>query len=126
MNDTTANTVVGTVIGTVERVTERGEYRTVLLRRPAVDEFERSHADKCLVPFDLTPFVRKKLPAGALDVGACVEVGFRLTGREYNGKQYLSAVIDWVEPVAGAVAVGTEVSPTAEPAAPAEPDPLPF
>jgi len=120
MSDTTENTI----IGTVERVTERGEYRTVLLRRPAVDEFERARADKCLVPFDLTPFVRKKLPAGALDVGACVEVGFRLTGREYNGRQYLSAVLVWVEPVAGAV--GTEVSPTAEPAAPAEPDPLPF
>jgi hypothetical protein len=95
----------GTIIGTILNVTERGEYRTVLVQREAADKYEQEHADKTVIPFDLSPYLFKKNGvAGLLKVGTVVAVTFRLTGREYNGKRYLSAGIDSIEGVAGAAA----------------------
>jgi hypothetical protein len=95
----------GTIIGTILNVTERGEYRTVLVQREAADDYERKHADKTIIPFDMSPYLFKKNGvAGLLKVGTVVAVTFRLTGREYNGKRYLSAGIDSIEGGAGAAA----------------------
>jgi hypothetical protein len=120
----------GTIIGTILNVTERGEYRTVLVQREAADKYEQEHADKTVIPFDLSPYLFKKNGvAGLLRVGTVVAVTFRLTGREYNGKRYLSAGIDSIEGVGAADdepgAVMTD--PTgAAPDGQAESDPLPF
>jgi hypothetical protein len=90
----------GTIIGTILNVTERGEYRTVLVQREAADKYEQEHAEKTVIPFDLSPYLFKKNGvAGLLRVGTVVAVTFRLTGREYNGKRYLSAAIDSIEGV---------------------------
>ena len=95
----------GTIIGTILEVTERGEWRTVVIQREAADDYERKHAEKTVIPFDLSPYLFKKNGvAGLLKVGTVVAVTFRLTGREYNGKRYLSAAIDSIEGVAGAAA----------------------
>jgi hypothetical protein len=95
----------GTIIGTILNVTERGEYRTVLVQREAEDDYERKHAEKTIIPFDLSPYLFKKSGvAGLLRVGTVVAVTFRLTGREYNGKRYLSAGIDSIESAGGASA----------------------
>jgi hypothetical protein len=121
----------GTIIGTILNVTERGEYRTVLVQREAADKYEQEHADKTVIPFDLSPFLAKRSGvAGLLKVGTVVAVTFRLTGREYNGKRYLSACIDSIEGVAGASADepgAVQTDPTgAAPDGQAESDPLPF
>jgi len=95
----------GTIIGTILEVSERGEWRTVVIQREAADDYERKHADKTVIPSDLSPFLAKRSGvAGLLRVGTVVAVTFRLTGREYNGKRYLSAAIDSIEGVAGAAA----------------------
>jgi hypothetical protein len=119
-----------TIIGTILNVTERGEYRTVLVQREAADDYERKHADKTVIPFDLSPYLFKKNGvAGLLKVGTVVAVTFRLTGREYGGKRYLSAGIDSIEGV-GAVVTNTgavQTDPTgAAPDGQAESTDLPF
>ena len=119
-----------TIIGTILEVTERGEWRTVLVQREAADDYERKHADKTVIPFDLSPYLAKRSGvAGLLKVGTVVAVTFRLTGREYNGKRYLSAGIDSIEGVGAAAdepgAVTTD--PTgAAPDGQAEDSGLPF
>ena len=121
----------GTIIGTILNVTERGEYRTVLVQREAADDYERKHEEKTVIPFDLSPYLFKKNGvAGLLKVGTVVAVTFRLTGREYNGKRYLSAGIDSIEGVAGASADepgAVQTDPTgAAPDGQAEDSALPF
>ena len=119
-----------TIIGTILEVTERGEYRTVVIQREAADDYERKHADKTVIPFDLSPYMAKRSGvAGLLKVGTVVAVTFRLTGREYNGKRYLSAGIDSIEGVGASAdepgAVQTD--PTgAAPDGQAESDNMPF
>jgi hypothetical protein len=121
----------GTIIGTVISVTERGEWRTVIIRREAADEYERKHEEKTVIPFDMSPYIYKKTGvSGLMRVGTFVAVTFRLTGREYNGKRYLSACIDSIESAGGEAddapgAVRTD--PTgAAPDGKSEADPLPF
>ena len=94
----------GQLLGTIHSITERGEWRTVLIQRDPADQYERDHADRTMIPFDLSPHTRKKVPAGVLTGGVSVAVEYQLTGREYNGKRYLSAVIESIEAVGGAVA----------------------
>jgi len=59
-----------------------------------------------------------------------VAVTFRLTGREYNGKRYLSAAIDSIESAGGVAADepgAVQTDPTgAAPDGQAESDPMPF
>ena len=120
----------GTIIGTILNVTERGEWRTVVIQREAADDYERKHADKTVIPFALSPYLFKKNGvAGLLKVGTVVAVTFRLTGREYNSKRYLSADIDSIEGVGASAdepgAVTTD--PTgASPDGQAESTDLPF
>jgi hypothetical protein len=120
----------GTIIGTILNVTERGEWRTIVIQREAADDYERTHAEKTVIPFDLSPFLAKRSGvAGLLRVGTVVAVTFRLTGREYNGKRYLSAGIDSIEVVGASAdepgAVTTD--PTgAAPDGQAESDIMPF
>jgi hypothetical protein len=120
----------GTIIGTILNVTERGEWRTVVIQREAADDYERTHAEKTVIPFDLSPFLAKRSGvAGLLKVGTVVAVTFRLTGREYNGKRYLSAAIDSIEGVGASAdepgAVTTDLTGAA-PDGQAEDDPMPF
>jgi hypothetical protein len=78
----------GTIIGTIRNVTERGEWRTVVIQREASDDYERKHEEKTVIPFDLSPYTFKKDGvADLLRVGSVVAVTYRLTGREYNGKR---------------------------------------
>jgi len=120
----------GTIIGTILNVAERGEWRTVVIQREAADDYERKHEDKTVIPFDLSPYTFKKDGvAGLLRVGTVVAVTYRLTGREYNGKRYLSAGIDSIEGVGAVVsepgAVTTDTT-GAEPDGQTEDAPLPF
>jgi hypothetical protein len=121
----------GNIIGTVIDVVERGEWRTVVVRREASDEYERKNPEKTVIPFDMSPYIYKRTGvSGLLRVGTMVAVTFRLTGREYNGRRYLSACIDSIESAGGEAddapgAVKTD--PTgAAPDGKSEADPLPF
>lgn len=107
----------GTIIGTILNVEQRGEYRTVIIQREAADKYEREHADKTVIPFDLAPYLFKKTGvADMLRPGTIVAVTYRLTGREFNGKRYLSAGIESIEAVAGQVPQDKPENRTAEPA----------
>jgi hypothetical protein len=121
----------GNIIGTVIDVAERGEWRTVIIQREASDEYERKNPEKTIIPMDMSPYIYKRTGvSGLLRVGTLVAVTFRLTGREYNGKRYLSACIDSIESAGGEAddapgAVRTD--PTgAAPDGKREEDPLPF
>jgi hypothetical protein len=56
----------GTIIGTILNVTERGEWRTVVIQREAADDYERKHEDKTVLPFELTPYLFKRNGVAAL------------------------------------------------------------
>jgi hypothetical protein len=96
----------GTIIGTILNVTERGEYRTVLVQREAADDYERKHEDKTVLPFELTPYLFKRNGVAALlRPGRAVAVTYHLVGSlGKTGMRFLKAAIDSIESAGGASA----------------------
>ena len=107
MSDQPVNTITGRV---VSYTTSRGEWKTLLLQREPLDKYEGEHEERLNIPLDVSPFAQKKV---FCSVGDWVEVTFRLTGREYQGKHYLSAGVDKAEVC---VTAPVEDSPANQPA----------
>jgi hypothetical protein len=120
-----------TIIGTILNVTERGEYRTVLVQREAADDYERTHEDKTVLPFELTPYLFKRNGVAALlRPGRSVAVTYHLVGGlGKTGMRFLKAAIDSIEGVGAAAdepgSVTTDPTGTA-PDGQAESDSMPF
>jgi hypothetical protein len=120
------------MIGTIKEVTERGEYRTVLVQREAADDYERKHEEKTVLPFELTPYLFKRNGVAALlRQGRSVAVTYHLVGSlGKTGMRFLKAAIDSIEGVAGASAdepgAVTTDQTGAAPDGQTESDPLPF
>jgi hypothetical protein len=84
------NKITGRVLEVTSREAGGRTYKTLILQREPSDDYERSHEDRVVIPLDVSPVA--KIGPEAMSVGAVVEVEFRLTGRAYNGRRYLSAV----------------------------------
>ena len=89
MSDST-QTITGTII---RYAAGWHDWMDLDIDRGPEDKYEAEHPDRTIIRLGVSPYVAKKL---TLTVGLMVEVDYRLTGREYNGKRYLSANVQSV------------------------------
>lgn len=103
-----------TITGTIIRYNERAKgWMELLLDRGPANKYEMDHPERAVVPLEVSPYVAKGL---VLTPGLVIEADYLLTGREWNGKRYLSASVQSVRIPDGQVQQATERAPAmAEP-----------
>ena len=84
-----------TIVGKFISLADRGSWKTLTIQRDAADDYEREHADKTIIPFDVSSYAAKKLPE--LREGATVAVGYILRGSLWKERRYLSAAVESVD-----------------------------
>ena len=84
-----------TIVGKFISLADRGSWKTLTIQRDAADDYEREHADKTIIPFDVSSYAAKKLPE--LREGATVAVAYILRGSLWKERRYLSAAVESVD-----------------------------
>jgi len=106
-----------TITGVVVKYGERAKkWMELILDRGPSNKYEMDHPEKSVVPLEVSPYVAKGL---VITPGLIIEADYLLTGREWNGKRYLSASVQAVRIADG------QSQPERTQQAPALEEPLP-
>jgi len=84
-----------TMVGSVVSLEDRGTWKTLTIQREANDDYERSHIDKTIIPFEISSYTAKNLPE--LREGATVAVSYILRGSLWKERRYVAAAVESVE-----------------------------
>jgi hypothetical protein len=120
MSDTKTNLLQGRVLSYTDGF---GQGKLLTLQREPASRWEANNEDRLILALDVPPWVAKAL--NPPQAGTWVEVEYRLLGREYSGRRYLSAQVSDMHSLGAPLAPEAAEHPTppaAEPETSTAPD----
>ena len=125
MPDTKTQTVQGRVLSYADGF---GQGKLLTIQREPASRWEANNEERLILALDVPPWVAKDFTTPP-SIGEWIAVDYRLLGREYGGRRYLSAQVSGIQSMGEQMApqtVESAVSPASPDAGTTPDDDMPF